>query len=107
MATGQSIKEHLQAFNDKVKAAGEKQDEQAKAAIKGALGHLEAAQKELDAQVKSNVAQDNAERQVMLQHLQTALQNSNAALKENGAQLRKSIRGAIDATDYVLTKQDF
>jgi len=107
MATGQSIKEHLKAFNDQVKAAGEKQDEQAKAAIKSAMGHLEAAQRELDAHVKSNAAQDNDTRQVMRQHLQTALQNSNEALKEKGANLRKSIRGALDATDFILTKQDF
>lgn len=104
MAGTQSVKEHIKAICDEVKTANDKQGEEAKAALRNALGHLEAARKQLESQVGSDMAQDQADRKKMLEHLQTVATEGAAALKESGAQMRTNIRHMLDTTEQILTK---
>lgn len=104
MADTQSIKEHIKAIRDEVKTANDKQGEEAKSALRNALSHLEAARKQIESQVGSDMTQDRADRKKMLEHLQTVATEGAAALKESGANMRTNIRHMLDTTEEILTK---
>ena len=104
MADTQTIKEHLKAIRDEIKTAGDKQDAEAKTAVRNALSHLEMARKEVEAHVQSDMTQDQADRKKMLEHMQTVASEGASALKENGAKMRTNIRAMLDKTDEILTK---
>jgi polyhydroxyalkanoate synthesis regulator phasin len=104
MADTQSIKEHIKAIRDEVRTAGDKQDAEAKTAVRNALSHVEMARKEIDSQVQTDMTQDQADRKKMLDHLQTVATEGAAALKENGAKMRTNIRNMLDKTEEMLTK---
>lgn len=104
MAGTQSLKEHITAIRDEVKTANEKQGEEAKTALRNALSHLEMARKQIESQTKSDMAQDDADRKKMLDHLQTVATEGAAALKESGANMRTNIRHMLDTTEEMLTK---
>ncbi|MBV8637771.1 MAG: hypothetical protein JO322_06765 [Candidatus Eremiobacteraeota bacterium] len=100
----QALKDHVKAICDELKSAGDKQDEQAKTAVRAAMTHVEEARKAIETQTKSDATEDNKERQQMLDHLQTVAQSGATTLKADGANLRKGIRDMLNATEDILTK---
>ncbi len=100
----ESLKEHVKAIRDEVQTANEKQGEEAKNAVRNALSHVEMAREEIESRAASDMAQDQADREKMLEHLQTVASEGAAALKESGANMRTNIQQMLHTTEDILTK---
>lgn len=100
----ETLKEHIKAIRDEVKTANSKQGEEAKTAVQNALSHVEKARKELQSRTASDMAQDQADRKKMLEHLQTVATDGAAALKESGANMKTNIQHMLKTTEDILTK---
>lgn len=98
MSKTQSIEEQLSALHDELKSAAAKQDEQAKSAVRTALGQIESAKSELQAQLKDEQAKQRA--QETIAKLEEAARHGKKALENQGAEqthLKESIASAKSA----------
>ncbi|MBV8196803.1 MAG: hypothetical protein JO263_01600 [Candidatus Eremiobacteraeota bacterium] len=91
----QTVKEHLKAFNDQLKAAVDKNDEKAKEHIRTALKHADQAKAELHAYLKADREQTKADAQAALDKLQKATHSAKAAMDAKGADIQTHIKKSL------------
>jgi hypothetical protein len=99
----QSFKEHIKTVQDQLSSAAQKQDDQAKAAIRSAMDHLKAAHEELQAERKQDREMDKAEADRTMAKLQEISNNAKAALDEQGTQLHAHIEKMVSSIKGVTS----
>jgi predicted phage gp36 major capsid-like protein len=87
-----SVKDHLRAFNEQIKAAAEKNANDSKDELRRGLQHLDAAK----AQVQKDISTDNAirkqEAQEMLAKIEELAETARRSLNDTGNSLREHIK---------------
>lgn len=98
----QTIKDHLQSFYNELKEATAKRNDDAKAQIRTALAHADAAKAELQTRIKADNAKDKADAQKAIDKLQEAARSAKAAIDAKNADIQSHLKQSVAAAKAAL-----
>ncbi|MBV8432700.1 MAG: hypothetical protein JO029_00295 [Candidatus Eremiobacteraeota bacterium] len=94
----------MQFVRDELKAAADKQGEQAKEHIRVAIDHAEATRREVEANLKEQHAKNKVQLESVAEHLTEATRQAKAAIDAKGSQFEEHLKKSLAAAKAAFEK---